>query len=570
MARLTSLFLLSFLFLLQLGIAPTIFTECDSSNTYWFFQLNKSELARAVFAHISITVPSQPLLPHSISDPIFQQALPYLSLHFPQSDISTLLSTPLSIFLPLRLAFLLPILFLPKLLVGFFILPLTTTYSSIPGVLYGLFSYLPFKSFFLSIQLFLILLSFLSSILFYLVVFRSSHSHLRALFFTSLYSTTYAVVTYTHHLGSTIWNTTATIVFFYLISTCSSIKDLFSFTRKKQIQLAFSVLVLSSHTFSILYVAYILSLLFSLKLVRYNLLTLLRSNSLSLSIFFLNLFIFFPFNSSDRVRFWEAPLTNTHLASIQLFAHTPYQQISILDNLTSFISPILLFICLIALLINLRSLYLKPFSSSPLLYVNSIYLVICVSLVLFGFLPFSNTRHVLFLLPSLYFGLCSLCLRSLRSSFPSIAWSLSVYSISIILFVAPLFYLNKLKDPLHLSSIQIETTVNPTSQFVFDCSVHHLFNSFSDDLPYQLKQSNGFIWKDPSSHYLQQDKLLYISQSRSFTYFSDYLRKLGLDPLETKAVLSYASDIYYDPLNSGYAKPYSRPNSLFISEFILR
>lgn len=446
---------------------------------------------------------------------------------------------------------------LPHQLLGAFSVPLSSTYSAGPGLLYTLISTpnTPYEDFMSRVLFLTIFIFHVAVILLYILCRKlkisteaSIISSLLLLFSISLYSSAY-------HTGSTLWNFSTEILLLFLVATCYGHKNFL-----KILSYAVSILVFFNYLIIFLWAAILLSVLFknlsgqvkTVKTITRAAWSLIKTQRVGILFIALCGILFFQPGQSIR------GTSNIHLLGkdiyyivlnfFSFYTHGKFWEI------TQFI------IGGVIIILSLFALFKKqvedPEAKKIIKTTLAWFFLIFLLLVIFKILNLVPTRHILFLIPIWFIGLgITIDWMIKKVSYGHLIGTVTVFSLCIAGFYSLTVRAADTAD--RTKSITLSNDL--TQAGIYDCSYNLLNKNWQSDVPVRFINPNQF---EPGKKYL------YISQTAPFSFALEQWKQhhtLKLQIVEEKNIINPTYFLAYNP--DLRRLTYSRPNSLYQTTF---
>jgi hypothetical protein len=438
---------------------------------------------------------------------------------------------------------------LPRPITTFFILPLSTTYSPIIGLIYGFITNKNYESF-MSTGLLITIISFHLSIIFFFTTLLNFKINIYISLLTSiLFLLSISSYSYSYHLGSTTWNITTSIIWLFLFS------KYYIHKLSHNNLVIYSIFFLFCNYLIIFYFMFFLMFsILSLKNISLN--TILKKLFSKPNIFFylfvLIIIIFFlPFGQGFR-----SELNISTFSKIPLVLFGIYEGSHLINNFQSFFISIVFIIPLL--------FYKKIKSNFIIIYKTLVFFIFLLFIFHYtSFLSIGPTRQQLFILPILYL-LIALNLQL-------------VYNYYIVLFLLAVVIITSPYSLLARSKKMENLITNDLIQKNYDVII-------TNDKSFQI--SNKFI---NTKIYLIIDilrnkinlkgkRVLYISQTYNFIkeepcydfaarkYLKNSNMKIIWD-IKVENNKSILNNVFFTPFIYKWEFQYTRPNNLYVTEF---
>jgi hypothetical protein len=388
---------------------------------------------------------------------------------------------------------------LPYFIKNAFVLPLSSTYSFGHGLLYGLLSgpHISYKDF-MSRALVLTLVLFHLGVIFIFLTLRKLFvsplsavlGSLLALFSISMYS-------YGYHLGSTVWNFSSSAFFLWFIVEYYTRWDNEKYL--KRVSLLSGILVLFNYLIVVYWLAFIGAYFFISKNKKKEgtILSILKTQSFSIFLFFVCALLFFPPGQTMRgsVSSFSDLFSFPYYIILNIFSF--YNKSGIIDALQFLIAFTLLFWGVYACSKNKTKAEQLFFVAVAKLFFGVLF-----ATMIFGILSLGPSRHILFISPFLFI------LAGIGMDFPINRYSLSgnmgiviVVLLSILGFSSLYARILDVKDPTPL--IRIDQSVRRI--IVSDYSFQWRYKNWGEKISVEPTEPN----------YLEGETYLLISNSSS-------------------------------------------------------
>lgn len=454
----------------------------------------------------------------------------------------------------------------------------TTTYPLLQGFLYGFNNSNIFEYFYRFSSLVNIIFLLTSIFLLYLSNKRLGDANILSFIFSYGLLFLYQVNSYSFHLGSTIWN------------LCSSCLMIFSMGCKgsKKRDIFMTISLLSGYPSLLFWIINIFRELFVRTENKLNIKNLFQNLKQIFSIyknssitFLSTLILFYPFGESLRgefdIRGFFTPFSIFPLyESIDLVTYIIFSILFILIilSLVFFLNPSTRF--------SFRKLNLK--NSETILNIFLFFLAIYL-MIIFNKLEISTTRHMMFLLPYIFFiaNYSAQCIKKLISKKIKIFnLNFLYYSLILSLFIASLYSSYFRLDPLKVYALPkkiIEFQINKTNNnsiTELTGGMHLLYNDYTKyratydrvvplrNLPISFSGVRLIVTQRPSDTFLNYDDDLKKGDFLMVDKSNTSSIKLLEDPFIVK------NNTYFDSLNfdpdsrDKESNGYARPNNIYI------
>ncbi|MBL8030469.1 MAG: hypothetical protein JNN11_04445 [Candidatus Doudnabacteria bacterium] len=533
------------------------FQECDSAGTYnMIYDFPKSALSYAALTYPEGNLLKPETVNKILENPTVKNQIEKYFSRYPKEQISERLSK-LNIFAVLRFGYIQIVssLNLPHQLLGFFAVPLGSTYSAGPGLMYTLItgSNTSYESFMSGVLFLNILVFHLSVLLLYFTAKKLKLSPLAAilpcllmLFSISLYSTAF-------HTGSTLWNIASGILFLFFVAKYWNTEKQF-----KYISIISAILVFFNYLIAFYWLAFVLMYVsktiagqtLKLKPVFKALWGVIKKQKLAIFAFFICGTIFFQPGQSAR----GATSLNT----------LPSDLYYIVLNFFSFFnhtqSTIILEFILGAFIIIFVTKYVFSKTSAERENQTAVKNVLKWLFIIFWLLVFTKvlslvpTRHILFLSPLWFLGLM-LALEKYTARLRLF------YALLIVVIISAFGFLGVLQRQLFVKDLtaQISLPKDIENIGVYDCSFNLVNKNWQNPVKIDFINPKNF---EVGKTYL------YLSQVETFdTALVQWQKNYNLD-LEILNQTNQFNSTFFVAFNPNPKKfLYSRPNSLFETKF---
>tara|TARA_Y100001968_G_C19416976_1_gene749534 strand:+ start:311 stop:2020 length:1710 start_codon:yes stop_codon:yes gene_type:complete len=463
-------------------------------------------------------------------------------------------------------------------------LSLTTTYAPLQGFLYGFYIPDTYEYFYRYSALINIIFLLLSLFLLYLANNKYGNSKYISFIFSFGLLGLYQVNSYSFHLGSTIWNICSSCVIIYSITILKG--------RKRDI--GFLVATLASYP-TLLFFLVTISYEFFVRYKEINKFkkinktknffrisrVIFEDYKFSTISFFLTILLFYPFGESFRGKFDVRGLFTP-------FALVP--QYESINNITYIIFIFFALNCIFTIIILYKRLSKnrKDISTNLESSVIKIYFfILLLSLMIsFGFLQLNTLRHLLFIIPYIFF-LSNISFQSLINKlFSNLKFLLSVYKplISLLLFslfttslYSAYFRMDPLKVykvPKEIIAFQLNQT-NNSSITEMTGGKHYLYNDFSRlkasydkkvpyrNLPLDFPGKRLIVTQVAKDIFSNYDPKLKKGDELKSNY-QDIKITLKENPLIIENNTFFDSMNYHNTYEMRSSNSYSRPNNIYI------
>ncbi len=445
---------------------------------------------------------------------------------------------------------------------SFFIIPLSSTYSAGPGLIYGLLSteQAPYADFMSRATALTLALFHLSILLLYLINRRLGVSEwinvlisTIALFSISLYSSGY-------HLGSTVWNFFTVFVWIWYVQKNSGRQDF-----PKRVSMTSGFLVFFNYLIALFWIAFLLASFTesvtkkmgkslptreSLRLAFDWLKITVTEQRIALLLIGLCGILFFQSGQGFRGSASLSELPGYFFYTVLNFSSW-YTKSHAMDMI-QFAGGLLLIFSLFGYLMR------RSEDSGKIIRDTFIWLIAIYALaVFFNKLSFLPTRHVLFLSPILFIGAAK-GVDALLRRFESPRKILSILLIASFTFLG-FTCLQLRRDGTNqlLDNIRIDESIE--SYEIYD---------MSHDLYYHLADKSVPVRSADAKSFVEGKEYVYLSHTAPFSFaLAEWQSKLEIE-IETEWVDEIVLDTYFTAYNPNFEKlRYSRPNNLYQSKF---
>ena len=463
-------------------------------------------------------------------------------------------------------------------------LPYLSTYTPLMGLIFGGLSNQTYSSFYYFSSLINALALLISSILFYLTSLKLNISKPVSFCFSSLLLTFYSTNSYSYHLGSTIW---------YLLSISAGIYILL-LEKNFLKDLSSAVLQFLSYPYIVWYFCEICIIIistfyinkFRFKYILISIIYLFKERLFTIFGIFLNIVLFFPFNSGYR--------SGPDIRGLYtIFSFEPLNNNNN-DIFYIIFSLILYYFLFWGLLRNInylnKSIKIENFNLFNKNLIDEIYLdkrfmlflqcftflLIVMFLVFFRKLTFTTTRHSLFIIPCLLlfisYGAEEFYQKIKKISYLNLNKLILPF---LIIFITITFFISNKSNFQRidiLKSNNIPSSIinfvknnNDISYSIVGCSPHYKYANFDNEkINYNRKESNilSNLYDNGKKLLISQRPIISQKEGQFKNEFTKYLffkePKLG-DEINLKSqnikitiigkpFISKTS-VYYDSLN---------------------
>ncbi len=534
------------------------FQECDSAGTY----NSLYDFPHNALFFTALSSPKGHLISQSRAEKIFNNPLvnKIASKYFakyPKQQIVERISEQSAVAI-IHYGYIVAVskLHLPHQIQGFFSLPLGSTYSAGPGLLYSLISgsNTSYEGFMSSVLFLNILIFHLCALGLYLLCKKIKLSNPAAiisslcfLFSVSYYSSSYST-------GSTLWNFASEILMLNLIAAFYLHKNFL-----KILSFSTAILVFFNYLVVFLWAAALLAILwpklrsqqFTFKNLRAEGWTLIKSQSFAIILIFICGALFFVPGQSNRGSItWQSLPGYLYYIILNFFTFNTHGVL--LKNIQFAFGLIISGLALYFILF--KNVSVNPIQNIIKKILGWFVLIFCL-LIIFKVLGLVPTRHILFLAPIWFIGL-ALALDNFKASWFK-PWVGAILTI-IISFAG--FYSLKVraKDVADRTAV-ISLDTDLTEAGVYDCSYNLVNKNWDSEVPVVFINPNQF----------QTGKtFLYLSQTTPFnTALKNWQLQYNIS-VEVVNQIEEINNVYFVAFNPDPAHlPYSRPNSLFETKF---
>lgn len=535
------------------------FQECDSAGTYnMIYDFPASGLKYA-----AISYPEGNILSPQNAEKILQNptVLKIKEKFFAKYSNELIINklTKLNLLAIIRYGYIqgVAMLRLPHQLLGFFAVPLSSTYSAGPGLMYTLISG-PTTSYenFMSRALLLNIFIFHISVLFLYLTLRKLKiqniiavvSSLLLLFSISFYSSGY-------HLGSTLWIFFSEILLLLIIVNFWG-KDKFL----KILSIITGILVYFDYLIIFLWVAILLTVLLQrisntqkkLKDYWQNSVQIIKSQVIGIVLIFICGIVFFQPGQSARgstsLKTLPSDFYYTVLNFFSLYTHSQ------IINLIQFILGIIIILTALVYLFKKNTEALTP-ERLAIKHILAFFTAITAVLILIKILNFVPTRHILFLMPVWLFGL-ALALDNVKNK--KVVYYLGTLVILLLCTASAYSLPIRQADTLDRTA-QITLPSDLQEAGIYDCSYNLVNRSWNSQVPV------NFI--DPKTFEANKN-FLYLSQVVPFDIALKNWREQYNISVEVLSKKELNNPVYFVAFNPDITRfLYSRPNSLYETKF---